>query len=106
MSKMADEIETDEVRVQVRRKLVQRPLFSISMDDYLRLFHMQTSYITVIFSSFTLQKHCPNCGAPMYKEYLFRRLSKGSADKPDYFHFVCLRCGYEEMVFYEVGGWR
>jgi len=41
---MADEIETDEVRMQVRRKVVQRPLFSISMDDYLRLFSMQTNY--------------------------------------------------------------
>jgi len=99
---MADEIKPDEVRVQVRRKVVQRPLFSISMDDYLRLFHMQTNYIAVIFSTPTLQKHCPNCGAPMYKEYLFRRLSKGSADKPDYFHFVCLQCGYNEQVFYKV----
>ena len=99
---MADEIEADEVRVQVRRKVVQRPLFTISMDDYLHLFHMQTNYIAVISPSFTLQKHCPNCGAPMYKEYLFRRSSKGVVDEPDYFHFVCLRCGYEEKVFYEM----
>ena len=99
---MADEIKPDEVRVQVRRKVVQRPLFSISMDDYLRLLYMQTNYIAVVFSSFTLQKRCPNCGAPMYREYLFRRLSKRVADKPDYFHFVCLRCGYNEQAFYEV----
>jgi len=99
---MVDEIETDEVRMQVRRKVIQGPLFSISMDDYLRLFHMQTNYIAVIFTSFTLQKHCPNCGAPMYKEYLFRKSLRGPTYKPECYHFVCLQCGYNEQVFYKV----
>ena len=92
----------EEVRMHVQGKPAPRPLFSITLDDYLSLLYMQTNYIAVIYSSFTLQKHCPKCGAPMYKEYLFRKSLKGFAYKPECYHFVCLRCGYEEKVFYKV----
>ncbi|RLF37846.1 MAG: hypothetical protein DRN03_01340 [Thermoplasmata archaeon] len=44
MSSMAEETEMEEVRMHVQRRPAPKPLFSISMDDCLRLFHMQTNY--------------------------------------------------------------
>ena len=43
------------------------------------------------------QKHCPQCGALMHKEYLFTRF----ADEAEYYHYVCFQCGYEDRILYE-----